>query len=93
MLGQTLVVALLVVACSAYAVWALLPAAGRRAVSRALLRLPLPAAWAKPLRKHSVAASGCACDGCDRAGAKPAVPAVQTISFQPRPKGRGSPPT
>ena len=66
MIVQHVVVAFLVVACSAYAAWTLMPATARRGIAVSLLKLPLPAALAARLRKHAVAASGCGCDGCDR---------------------------
>ncbi|HEV7576653.1 MAG TPA: hypothetical protein VGO85_11460 [Caldimonas sp.] len=85
---QTLVVAVLVAACSLRAAWILAPAAVRRAVARALLSWPLPRALATPLRKHARAASaGCACDGCDSgsaAQAKKAAPVVAPITFHRR---------
>ncbi|MCE9661046.1 MAG: hypothetical protein K8R60_21160 [Burkholderiales bacterium] len=71
---QTLVVALLVSGCTLYAAWALMPAASRRGIATALLRLPLPHPVAGFMRRHATAASGCGCDGCDRNGAaKPAA--------------------
>ena len=84
---QSLIVAVLVAACSAYALWTLMPAAVRRAVAIGLLRIPrLPRGIATRLQKAAQAASGCGCDGCDRSDKKPAVkePASQTITFHPR---------
>lgn len=85
---QTLIVAVLVTACSVYSLWALLPGAWKRPLALALLRLPLPAGLARSMRKASMPASGCACEGCDRAPAKqsPDAPpgAPQVIRFQPR---------
>jgi len=88
MVLQELVVAVLVVACSAYATWTLMPAAARRGVAVALLKLPLPAAIALRLRKHAVASSGCGCDGCDRSpAARPPAGAVQPLTFhRPAPR-------
>ena len=87
-MAQTLIVALLVVLCSLRAAWILAPATARRAVARALLAGPLPAALAAPLRKHAQAASdGCACDGCDKGSASAApktAPAVAPITFHRR---------
>jgi hypothetical protein len=84
MIVQELVVAVLVVACSAYAAWTLMPAPARRGIALSLLKLTLPAALAARLRKHAVATSGCACDGCDRSAvAKPKGGAVQPLTFHP----------
>jgi hypothetical protein len=83
--AQSFVVALLVIACSVYAAWSLMPAAARRSVALALLKMPLPTSLAQALHKHTVAASGCGCDGCDRGTGKAARPAVQAIRFHRRP--------
>jgi len=86
-MAQTLIVAVLVVACALNAAWLLAPAAARRAVAKALLGLPLPASLAARLRKHAEATSaGCACDGCDGApAAKKAPPdAAVPITFHRR---------
>ncbi len=84
---QDLIVALLVAGCAVYAAWTLMPAAARRAVAGALLKLPLPASFALRMRKAATASSGCGCDGCDHAPAKtaksakasPAAPQVVTF--------------
>jgi hypothetical protein len=82
--GQIAIVALLVAGCTVYAVWTLMPAAGRRAAARTLLKLPLPAALVARLQKHLVADSGCGCDGCDQ-GTKKAEPgAAQPIRIHRR---------
>jgi hypothetical protein len=81
---QFFVVALLVVGCSTYAGWTLMPAAARRAIATALLRMPLPEPFAQKMRKASVVSSGCGCDGCDHAPAKPAPKAPQVVTFHPR---------
>jgi hypothetical protein len=88
MIFQHVAVAFLVVACSTYAAWSLMPAAARRGIAVSLLRLPLPAAIAMRLRKLAVAASGCGCDGCDRSTAvKPTAGAVQPLTFhRPAPR-------
>ena len=84
---QTLIVALLVTGCSAYAAWTLMPAAARRAIASALLKLPLPRALATKMRRAASVSSGCGCDGCDHAPMKPAaVQAPQVVRFHPRPK-------
>ncbi len=81
---QSLVVAVVVAGCIVHAAWTLMPAAARRAIALALLELPLPAGMATFMRKHSVVASGCGCDGCDKSPAKVAAPRVQTITLHPR---------
>jgi hypothetical protein len=87
MLEQIVVVALLVAGCTVYAVWTLMPASGRRATARTLLKLPLPAALAARLQKHLVADSGCGCDGCDQGTKKkPAPGSTQPIRLHRRVK-------
>jgi hypothetical protein len=81
---QTLTVALLVLGCSLYAAWTLMPAAARRVLATALLRWPWPAALSARLRKSAQAASGCGCDGCDRAASKAPAASVQKVTFHPR---------
>ena len=81
---QTAAVALIVGACLAYAVWALMPGAARCSVAGALLRLPLPAALARRFSRAARAASGCGCDGCDRHLSPPR--SVEPLTFHPRPK-------
>ncbi len=82
---QTLIVALIVAACSVYAVWTLMPAAARRTLATTLLKLPLPASFAQKMRKAATVASGCGCDGCDSAPVKSAGPsAPQVVNFHPR---------
>lgn len=63
---QTLLVAVLVTACFAYALWTLAPKALRRGCALALLRLPLPALLQKPLGAAARWQGGCGCDGCDK---------------------------
>ena len=86
---QSLIVALLVTACSAYAVWTLMPSAARRLFAGWMLRLPLPAPLATPFERAARATSGCGCDGCDRSELKPkAIAAPDTarpLTFHPRP--------
>ncbi len=92
MLAQSLIVAVVVAACSVYAAWSLMPASARRATAAALLKMPLPGGISAFMRRHSLAASGCACDGCDHAAdKKAAAPSVQAIHFHPRhPRPQGS---
>ena len=84
---QSLIVVLLVGACSLYALWTLMPASARRSLATRMLRIPhLPRCINARLQKSAQAASGCGCDGCDRSDKKPAAkaPAQQTITFHPR---------
>jgi hypothetical protein len=87
-MAQTVIVALLVVACTLRAAWILAPRAARRSIARALLAWPLPATMAAALQKHAQAASeGCACDGCDKgtgAVKAKAAPTVAPITFHRR---------
>jgi hypothetical protein len=87
---QVVVVALLVFGCAVYAVWTLLPAASRRGIATALLKVPLPKPVASFMRRHATAASGCGCDGCDRNTAvapEAKVPgAAAPLVFHPRRK-------
>ena len=86
---QSLIVALIVTACSAYAVWALMPSAARRLFAGWALKLPLPALLAAPFERAARAASGCGCDGCDRSELKPKTAAnanvAQPLTFHRRP--------
>jgi hypothetical protein len=84
---QALIVALVVIGCTVYAAWTLMPAAARRAIASSLLKWPLPEALAAKMRKAATVTSGCGCDGCDHAPAKKAAPAApQVVTFHPRPK-------
>jgi hypothetical protein len=83
---QILIVALLVVGSALFAAWTLMPAAARRALAIALLKLPLPAFATARLRRAATLSSGCGCDGCDHAPAKAAAhDAPQVVRFHPRP--------
>lgn len=88
---QNIVVALIVVACFAYAAQALMPAALRRALARRLASWPFwPKLLARRLQRAArEPAAGCGCDGCDRpatvargVAAAPGQP--QTIHIQRR---------
>ena len=80
---QWLVVALVVVASTAYATWTLMPATLRRQLAAALLRLPLPTAIASRLRAVATSASSCGCSGCDHNS--PARSDADPKSAGPRP--------
>jgi len=80
---QNLIVALIVCACTGYAVWVLMPSALRRTVAHQALRWPWPQAIATRLQKAAKVSGGCGCDGCD---AKPPVSKAQPIRIHRRPK-------
>jgi len=83
---QDIVVALIVGGCVGYAAWTLMPAFLRQRAASALLAWPWPESIAARLRKHTVAAAGCACSGCDQGAKKAAAsPVAQPIRFHPRP--------
>ena len=87
MSAQTVIVALLVIGCTVYAAWTLMPAVARRHLAQALLRLPLPAPARAPLEKAITASGGCSCSGCDAGPQKkPAASDPQPIRFLPRGK-------
>ena len=80
---QSLVVAVIVVVCAAYAAWTLMPAAARRALAALLLKLALPERVARQLRKALAPAAGCG--GCDCCGDAPATALkVKTVTFHRR---------
>lgn len=82
---QELMVALIVVGCTGYAVWALMPSVLRRALAQRLKHGRWPAPIARGLRRAALAPTGCGCDaGC--AVKKPATPPAQPIHFHRRPK-------
>jgi hypothetical protein len=83
---QIVVVALLVAGCTAYAAWTLMPHAARRAIARALLKLPLPTVASTRLQKHLAEPSGCGCDGCDMGTKKPGKSSIQPIRIHRRAK-------
>ena len=86
MAAQILVVAMIVAGCTAYVAWTLMPAAARRAIAEAALRLSLPTLLAKPFLKAIKPASGCG--GCDNCGATATAPrpALQSVKFHARPR-------
>jgi hypothetical protein len=84
MLAQSMAVAVIVAACTVYAVWRLMPSVARRRVAVVALRLPLPVRFAAPLRRMAQATNACGCDGCDGDVARPAAGAPQRVTFHPR---------
>ena len=77
---QTLIVVLLVSACSSYAAWQLMPQAARQVLAKVLLRAPWPARVGVWLQKVAQARAGCGCSGCDQ---PPQTPAAQKLVFYP----------
>ncbi|CAN5274213.1 hypothetical protein BH11PSE9_BH11PSE9_15160 [soil metagenome] len=82
--SQALIVALLVLGCSVYAVWTLMPSVARRALAASMLKLPLPEVMATRMRKAAKASSGCGCDGCDRSELKVKAPVENIVTFHRR---------
>lgn len=81
MTAQHLIVFSIVVACGAYALWTLMPAAARRFVAQSLLRVPLAPSLKIGLQKAASARSGCDCSGCDKVVDLQRKPASQVIRF------------
>lgn len=81
MTAQHLLVFAVVLACSGYALWTLMPAAARRFVARLLLRLPLGSSLKTVLQRAASARSGCDCSGCDKVVDLQRKPAPQVIRF------------
>jgi hypothetical protein len=80
---QDLLVALIVAACTGYAVWVLMPSALRRAIAQRVQHWPWPSAISRRLRRAAQAPTGCGCDGCDT---KPPAAASKPIRIHRRPK-------
>ena len=81
---QSLIVAVVVLACCVYSAWTLMPTALRRPVARLLIRNRWLASQAALQRAAKAADSGCACDGCDKGAHAPpratATPAGAGVS-------------
>ncbi|WP_372528445.1 DUF6587 family protein [Piscinibacter sp.] len=85
MAAQNLIVALIVMACAAYAAWTLMPSAARRALAASMLKLTLPRAVARHVQRVTQTPSGCgACDGCTEAAPKPAPGLPTPLVFHRR---------
>lgn len=65
MTAQHLIVFSVVLACSAYALWVLMPSALRRALAARLVRLPLGSALHAVFQRAAKPSAGCDCSGCD----------------------------
>ena len=83
---QNTVAVLLVVACSAYAVWSLMPSALRRGLAGTLLRWSWPSGVTARLRRAAAQSSGCGsgCKGCGGDAAPQAKGTAQVVRFHPR---------
>mgnify|MGYP003504585137 FL=1 len=84
MLVQIFVVGMIVGACMVYVAWRLMPSTARRRIAMALLRLPLPALLAAPLRRASRVANACGCEACDGVVREAPAPKEQRVRFHPR---------
>jgi hypothetical protein len=85
---QSFLVALIVIGCSTYAAWSLMPSALRRSLAVRLLKIPMPGSIARVFRKAAQQAGGCGgCDSCGDSAGKPvpmAGPAVKPVTFHRR---------
>jgi hypothetical protein len=70
---QELIVAVIVIGCTAYAVWVLMPSALRRSLAQQLMGWPLPDFLASRMKRAAQAGQGCACSGCDAVGKSPSA--------------------
>jgi len=82
---QSLIVALIVLACSGYAAWTLMPSAWRRSLALKMLKLSPPESLARMLRKAAQPAGSCGgCSSCGNSAAKPPGDGVHKVSFHRR---------
>jgi hypothetical protein len=79
---QNLLVAVIVLACAVYAVWALLPMAWRRALAQRLVAAPSPAPIKRWLQRAAQPGNACGCNGCEQGAPKPTD--AKPIRFHPR---------
>jgi hypothetical protein len=82
---QLLLVAMIVLGCSVYAGWTLMPAALRRAVAARVLQRSPPAWLRRPFVKALRPGSGCG--GCDSCGDAATRSGVQVVKLH---RGEGS---
>lgn len=81
---QGLLVAAIVIACTVYAAWTLMPSAWRRGLAQRLQNRRWPGPVTRYLKRTASAPAGCGCDaGCE--AAKPPA-AAQPIRIHRRPK-------
>jgi len=83
---QHLIVFSIVLACSVYALWTLMPSAWRRFLAARLVRLPLGSTLHATFQRAAAPASGCDCSGCDKVVdlRRASQPKIITIHRQPR---------
>lgn len=86
MTAQHLIVFSVVLACSVYALWVLMPTTARRFLARRLVQLPLGAAWVARFQQAATASSGCDCSGCDKVVDLRRKARAQVVHFHARPK-------
>jgi len=86
MTAQHLIVFSVVLACSVYALWVLMPTAARRFLARRLVQLPLGATWKARLQQAATASSGCDCSGCDKVVDLQRKARPHVVHFHARPK-------
>lgn len=86
MSAQHLTVFFVVLACSLYALWVLMPSAARRFLASRLVRLPLGAPLRSVFQRAASRSGGCDCSGCDKVVDKhaKAQPKVIRIHTAPR---------
>jgi hypothetical protein len=65
MSAQHLIVFSVVLACSLYALWVLMPTALRRVLAARMVRLPLGSSLRVVFQRAAAPSSGCDCNGCD----------------------------
>jgi len=86
--AQSIVVALLVIGCGAYAAWSLMPAAARRALAGALAnvtaRWPLPAGVTNRINAAANRTAG-GCGGCDSCAPSPGAPNAKQLPADTKP--------
>ena len=86
---QEFFVALLVIFCFGYAIWALMPRQPRRALAIRLLQWPWPNVIGQRLQKAAMPANACGCDGCDKSPVSQqrnanAAASQKVVVFHPR---------
>jgi hypothetical protein len=86
MTAQHLIVFSVVLACSVYALWVLMPTVARRFIARRLSQLPIAAAWKARLQQTATASAGCDCSGCDKVVDLQRKTLPQVVHFHARPK-------
>ena len=86
MTAQHYIVFALVVGCSIYALWALMPAVARRFIAKRLAQWPLGAAWKARFQQAASGAAHCDCGGCDKVADRGLPAKSKVVQFHVRPK-------